>query len=62
MSGILDLIPAFTLEDEGVTAIEYGLLAGLLAVAIIAGATAVGTSLNVFFTYLGNWFSGITLP
>lgn len=62
MKGISDLIRAFVLENDGVTAIEYGLLAGLLAVAIIAGATAVGTNLNLFFTNLGNWFGGITVP
>ncbi|MFX1802739.1 Flp family type IVb pilin [Paraburkholderia sp. A1RO-5] len=57
-----DLIRAFVLEQDGVTAIEYGLLAGLLAVAIIAGATAVGTNLNLFFSNLGNWFGGIAVP
>ena len=36
----------FLKEDEGVTAIEYGLIAGLLAVAIIAGVTAAGTKLG----------------
>lgn len=62
MKGIPGPIPAFALEDDGVTAIEYGLLAGLLAVAIIVGATAVGASLNLFFTNVGNWFAGITVP
>ncbi|MFX1671648.1 Flp family type IVb pilin [Paraburkholderia sp. A2WS-5] len=62
MKEIPDLIRAFTLEDDGVTAIEYGLLACLIAVAIIGGATAVGTKLNLVFTNIGNWFSGITVP
>ena len=33
-------------DEEGVTAIEYGLIAALIAVVIIAAVTAVGTSLD----------------
>jgi pilus assembly protein Flp/PilA len=33
-------------SKAGVTAIEYGLIAALIAVVCIAGLTAVGTSLN----------------
>lgn len=36
-------------EESGVTAIEYGLLAALIAVVIIAGAMALGVSLNDLF-------------
>ena len=39
----------FFKDDEGVTAIEYGLIAALIAVVIIVGTTAVGTSLNTKF-------------
>ena len=34
------------------TAIEYGLLASLIALAIIVGATLLGTNLNALFTYI----------
>jgi pilus assembly protein Flp/PilA len=44
-----DLIKNFLVEEDGVTAIEYGLIAALIAVVIIAGAGAVGTSLNTLF-------------
>jgi len=44
----------FWQEEEGVTAIEYGLIAALVAVAIIVGAGLLGTSLNGLFTRLGN--------
>jgi pilus assembly protein Flp/PilA len=38
------------LQDEaGVTAIEYGLIAALIAVTIIAALSLVGTSLNQIF-------------
>ncbi|MDR3512594.1 MAG: Flp family type IVb pilin [Caulobacteraceae bacterium] len=36
-------------SEEGVTAIEYGLLAGLIAVAIVAAVTLVGTNLATTF-------------
>ena len=37
-------------DESGATAIEYGLIASLIAVAIVVGATAVGTNLNNAFT------------
>ena len=40
----------FMRDEEGVTAIEYGLIASLIAVVIIVGATAVGDNLNALFT------------
>jgi len=36
-------------SEKGVTAIEYGLLATLIALAIIVAVTAVGTALNTTF-------------
>lgn len=37
-------------NEEGATAIEYGLIAALIAVAIIGAVTNVGTGLNRTFT------------
>lgn len=37
-------------DDHGVSAIEYGLLATLIAVAIIVGATALGNALDAKFS------------
>ncbi|MGA1343672.1 MAG: Flp family type IVb pilin, partial [Hyphomonas sp.] len=37
-------------DESGATAIEYGLIAALIAVAIIGGVTALGTSANDTFT------------
>ncbi len=37
-------------DETGATAIEYALLAGLIAVGIIIGATAIGTAINSLFT------------
>ena len=39
-------------SERGVTAIEYGLLASLIALAIIIGATLLGTNLNALFNYI----------
>ncbi len=40
----------FLKDEEGVTAIEYGLIAALIAIVIIVAVTLVGTSLNRIFT------------
>ncbi len=37
-------------NKSGVTAIEYGLIAALVGVAIIGGATALGGGLDTLFT------------
>jgi len=47
---IIQFIQSFVRDEEGVTAIEYGLIAALIAVVLIAGATLVGTELNELFT------------
>ena len=36
-------------DQEGATAIEYGLLAALVALGIAVGATALGSELGLFF-------------
>jgi pilus assembly protein Flp/PilA len=40
------LLARFYKDESGATAIEYGLIAALIALAIVGGATALGTSLN----------------
>ena len=44
------LINKFLTNEDGATAIEYGLIAALIAVAIITAVRAVGTELNATFT------------
>ncbi|GJE53965.1 MULTISPECIES: Flp family type IVb pilin [Methylobacterium] len=43
------IMKRFAADESGATAIEYGLIASLVAVAIIAGATTLGTKLNTTF-------------
>jgi pilus assembly protein Flp/PilA len=44
-----NLFARFVRDESGATAIEYGLIAALIAVVIIGAVTAVGTSLNTTF-------------
>ena len=48
----MNLISRFIRDESGATAIEYGLIAALIAVVIITGVTAVGTSLSTTFNNL----------
>jgi pilus assembly protein Flp/PilA len=44
-----NLLQKFINDDSGATAIEYGLIAALIALAIIVGAGALGNALNSKF-------------
>ena len=52
------LFARFAKDESGATAIEYGLIATLVAVAIIVGATALGSKLNATFNTLAGKLSG----
>ena len=47
---LIRLIHQLGRDEEGVTAIEYGLIAALIAVVIIASVTLVGSKLEAVFT------------
>lgn len=42
-------LKTFAKDDSGATAIEYGLIAALIAVVVIGAVTAVGTNLSAKF-------------
>ena len=46
------LIARFAKDESGATAIEYGLIAALIALAIMVGAGALGNSLDAKFQSL----------
>jgi len=48
----------FLKDEEGVTAIEYGLIAALIAVVIIVAVTNVGTSLSAKFQEIADAVTG----
>lgn len=50
MSRIIEKIAWFIEDQDGVTAIEYGLIAALIAIGIVAALTTVGTDLQTVFT------------
>lgn len=53
----MEKIKRFLKEEEGAHAIEYGLIASLIAVAIIVGATTLGGKLNDLFTNIAGKFT-----
>ena len=44
-----NLISRFVRDENGATAIEYGLIAALIAVVVITGLTTVGSTLETNF-------------
>ncbi|PBB89494.1 Flp family type IVb pilin [Mesorhizobium sp. WSM3864] len=49
-----NLIARFVKDESGATAIEYGLIAALIALAIMVGAGQLGTALNAKFTAIAS--------
>lgn len=52
------LVSRFVKNESGATAIEYGLIAALIAVAIIAAVTLVGGNLSATFNTIATELSG----
>jgi pilus assembly protein Flp/PilA len=50
----------FTKDESGATAIEYGLIAALIGVAIILAATALGSQLSITFGTIETKLSAAT--
>lgn len=48
------LFTRFVKDESGATAIEYGLIAGLVSVVIIVAVTTAGEKLNDVWTSIGN--------
>jgi pilus assembly protein Flp/PilA len=49
----------FHRDEEGVTAIEYGLIAALIAVVIILAVTSVGQNLNAIFQFIAKSLANV---
>ena len=54
------LLTRFSRDESGATAIEYGLIATLIGVAIIAGSTALGSALDGLFSGIAGVMGGVT--
>jgi pilus assembly protein Flp/PilA len=57
-----NLIARFAKDESGATAIEYGLIAALVAVAIIVGAGMLGNELNNKFSGIANAVAATPTP
>ncbi|MBB3267861.1 pilus assembly protein Flp/PilA [Azospirillum sp. OGB3] len=57
-------VQAATKDRKGITALEYGLAAALVALVIIGGARTFGTNVSTLFTGIGTTVSGTstTIP
>ena len=58
----MSMIRKFVKDDSGATAIEYGLIAALVSVAIIAMLTTLGTELGNTFTNVATELPGANAP
>ncbi|WP_439668615.1 Flp family type IVb pilin [Cupriavidus necator] len=53
MQTLTTMFKQFIRDEDGVTAIEYGLIAALIAVVIIASVQVVGSQLDITFDKIG---------
>ena len=53
MQNLTTMLKQFIRDEDGVTAIEYGLIAALIAVVIIGSVQIVGTQFDATFTAIG---------
>lgn len=58
----MKILAKFAKDESGATAIEYGLIAALIAVAIIAAATFLGGSLGNMFNSIGTRLNTVSVP
>ncbi|OZI77929.1 Flp family type IVb pilin [Bordetella genomosp. 12] len=56
---MLAQLSSFWRDEDGATAIEYGLIAGLIAVVIIGGLTAVSGGLNGLFNRINGALTNV---
>ena len=55
-------ISSFFKREDGATAIEYAIIAGLISVGIIVAAEALGGSITELFTYISTTLSDAAKP
>ena len=56
-----DQIVNFLRDEEGATAIEYGLIAGLIGAALVAALTTLGGNLTTLFENIGKALTSIKI-
>ncbi|MFL6636123.1 MAG: Flp family type IVb pilin [Massilia sp.] len=58
MSNFISAVKTFAADENGVTAIEYGLIAALIGVAVAATAKTLGGDLSDLFTTISGKVKG----
>ena len=58
-TSIFSLLQRVKVDRNGVTALEYGLLAGLIAVVIIGAVQTLGTDMSSLFTSIATAMTGV---
>ncbi|NSZ64869.1 pilus assembly protein Flp/PilA [Rhizobium sp. AN5] len=49
----------FFKDENGATAVEYGLIVGIISAAIIGSGTTIGSNINAVFQFLADTFANI---
>ncbi len=57
---LMETVRAFIKREDGASAIEYALIAGLIAVAIIVGAETLGTGISDLFEDIADRLGGVS--
>lgn len=60
MKNFLSSVTNFIREEDGASAVEYGILVALIAVAVVITVAAVGTQLNNVFKKVQNCLTSAT--
>lgn len=60
MKNIYQTLREFVIDEQGATAVEYGMMVGLIAVAIIVAVAALGTELETFFVKIKDCLTDIS--
>ncbi|BCJ89721.1 pilus subunit protein [Terrihabitans soli] len=58
MANMIQLVKTFAKDESGATAIEYGLIAAMISVAVIGAVSFVGDELGNVFNSVGETLEG----
>jgi pilus assembly protein Flp/PilA len=58
-TGTLNVLARFRRDETGAAMLEYGLLIGLIALVVAAGATILGTDISTLFSKIGTYLVSI---
>ncbi|MBO9110581.1 MULTISPECIES: Flp family type IVb pilin [Rhizobium/Agrobacterium group] len=56
---VLHCFIRFFKDENGATAVEYGLIVGVISATIIGGGATIGSNINAVFQFLADTFANI---